>query len=85
MHDLDAIAVALRLAELRRSYVAESVEEGRTRLAIERPPRRESFAEAVAARLRELRALCELARYLHRADSNARPAVTDGASRAADR
>jgi len=66
MRDLDPRRVSARLAELRRIYVAERVDVGTARLERERPMRRESFDFAVARRLRELRALCELARHLHR-------------------
>lgn len=57
--------VAARLAELARVYVPETTNEARARL------RREAMApdaivSTVAARLEELRALDELARYLHR-------------------
>lgn len=58
--------LAERLAVLRASYVPERDAEARERLARERPPRAESFEVAVSRRLRELRALCELTRHLHR-------------------
>lgn len=65
-HDLSPLAVARRLERLRAISVPESVEEGRRRLAVE--ARTDvPFAEAVATRLGELRALCELTAYLHRA------------------
>ena len=54
-----------RLATLRKICVLESVHEGRTRLAAERPVVAETFDKAVERRLRELRALMELTRNLH--------------------
>jgi hypothetical protein len=65
--ELDPAAVARRLAELRARYVPETVEEGRRRLARERPPRVETLAQRAARGLAELRALCDLADHLHRA------------------
>lgn len=63
--DLDAATVAARLDALRAHYVPECVAEARARLARERPVGpREPFERAVARRLVELRALCELARHL---------------------
>ena len=62
---LDPRIVAERLAELRRSFVAETVDEARERLARERPRSRLSFAERAHRSLEELRALCELTRVLH--------------------
>lgn len=59
--------VAGRLARLRMLYVPETDAAARARLSRERPPVNEPFEVAVARRLRELRALCELADYLHRA------------------
>jgi hypothetical protein len=67
--DLDPSKVAHRLAGLRAGYVAEDVDEGRRRLALERPSGDESFAQGAARRLAELRALCELADHLHRGPS----------------
>lgn len=65
-HDLSPAAVACRLERLRAIYVPESEDEGRRRLATF--ARRDiPFADAVASRLAELRALCELTAYLHRA------------------
>jgi hypothetical protein len=58
--------VAERLAALRAVYTPEHRSEAYARLAKERPSTTESFARAVARRLRDLRALCELARHLHR-------------------
>lgn len=63
--DLDPAAVAERLAELARIYVAETVEEGRARLRAEAMAP-DALASTVARRLDELRALDELTRYLHR-------------------
>jgi hypothetical protein len=62
---VDPGLVAQRLAELRQLYVAETIDEARLRLARERPRDRADFALSVARALEELRALCELARYLH--------------------
>lgn len=62
---LDPRIVAERLAELRRSFVAETVDEARARLARERPRSRLSFAQVAHRSLEELRALCELTRALH--------------------
>ena len=65
---LDPRVVAARLAELRVLYRPETVAEAAVRLASDVPrsqPR--SFAEEVAERLAELRALDELTRYLHSA------------------
>ncbi len=64
MSKLDAAEVAARLEELRRLYVPETIDEARIRLARERPV--EPFVIAATRRLRELRALDELTRYLHR-------------------
>ncbi len=58
-------AVAARLERLRALHVPETADEGRRRLV---PPRRDLLlAEAVAHRLSELRALCELTTHLHAA------------------
>ena len=66
VRDLDARAVAQRLAVLASLYVPETVEEGRARLrAADTAP--DAFATAVARRLDELRALDDLTRYLHAA------------------
>jgi hypothetical protein len=62
---LDPRIVTERLAELRRSFVAETVDEARERLAREQPRSRLSFAERAHRSLQELRALCELTRTLH--------------------
>lgn len=56
--------VAARLAALAARYVPETVAEGRARLRRELLAS-DAFATAVARRLEELRALDELARYLH--------------------
>ena len=58
--------VAERLAALRRLYVAETDHDARTRLSRERPRRQLPFPILVAARLKELRALCDLATHLPR-------------------
>ena len=55
--ELDSVAVARRLAELRARYVPEHLDEGRRRLARERPARTESLAETAGRGLAELRAL----------------------------
>ncbi len=66
VRDLDARAVAQRLAALAAIYEPETVEEGRARLrAADTAP--DAFATAVERRLDELRALDDLTRYLHAA------------------
>jgi hypothetical protein len=63
--DLDAATVAARLDALRARYVPERVDQARARLARVRPASpREPFERAVARRLAELAALCDLARHL---------------------
>jgi hypothetical protein len=62
---LDPRIVAERLAELRRSFVAETVDEARERLEREQPRSTLSFAQVAHRSLEELRALCELTRALH--------------------
>lgn len=64
---LDPRVVAERLSELRRLFVAETVEEARARLAREQPRPEETFEQVAQRSLEELRALCELARVLHAA------------------
>ena len=64
---LDPRIVVERLAELRRSFVAETVDEARERLAREQPRSTLSFAQVAQRSLEELRALCELTRALHAA------------------
>jgi hypothetical protein len=59
--------VTQRLAELAALYVPEDVESARLRFARERPSRAETFEQAVARRLGELRALIELTKVLHAA------------------
>jgi hypothetical protein len=61
--------VANRLETLRTLYVAETDQEARARLSRERPRAAAPFPVQVAARLEELRALCDLAAHLHRAPS----------------
>jgi len=62
--------VAERLQLLRSLARVESDVEARARLAREQPVAlARPFAELASGRLRELRALCELARHLHRAGS----------------
>lgn len=68
---LDPREVERRLEELRRLYVPETREEAQARMARDLPKERAQtsadpgFARAVERRLEELRALCELTRYLH--------------------
>lgn len=63
--DLDAATLAARLDALRARYVPERLDEARERLARERRAcQREPFERAVARRLAELSALCDLARHL---------------------
>lgn len=57
--------VSFATSRLRESYVAMDEGEARRRLAPV-PARDEAFPIAVARRLRELRALCEMSRVLHR-------------------
>ncbi|MDX2020994.1 MAG: hypothetical protein SF187_12205 [Deltaproteobacteria bacterium] len=56
-----------RLKRLREICVIETVDEGRARLAAERPMTHEPFDKAVERRLRELRALMELTTSVHAA------------------
>lgn len=62
--DLSPSAVAQRLEALRALYRPETALDGRRRLAAE-AKQDVPFATAVARRLEELRALCELTDYLH--------------------
>jgi hypothetical protein len=71
--DLDPRDVAARLSDLRSRYVAESVSDARARLAREQPRPQEPFEQVAARSLAELRALCELARVLHRARADTQP------------
>lgn len=66
-NSLEPLLVRARLAELRSLYVPESVDSARARLARERPNDATPFELGAARALAELRALCELADYLHRA------------------
>lgn len=75
---LDPRIVAERLAELRRSFVAETMDEARERLAREQPRSRLSFAERAHRSLEELRALCELTRTLHAAPRPPSSSTSDG-------
>jgi len=59
--------VAQRLIALRHLYVPETAAEASARLHAEKPPITEPFEVGVDRRLRELRALCELANHLHKA------------------
>jgi hypothetical protein len=62
--DLSPDAVAARLARLRELYVPATRAE--VEGALVPPPRAPAeFAELVSRRLEELRALCDLTRYLH--------------------
>ena len=63
--DLAPEAVSARLALLRASYVPETLEQGRARMA--HRPEPEPFERGVARRLAELRALCELTKHLRSA------------------
>jgi hypothetical protein len=67
MTDLSPAAVHRRLERLREIYVPEQLEEARARLDADRPAARETFSQAAARRLEELRALCELTQVLHAA------------------
>lgn len=58
--------VAERLAKLRVLYVPEGAAQARRRLADPGPAQPDLSAASVSRRLAELRALCELAGYLHR-------------------
>jgi hypothetical protein len=69
--DLDPRSVAVRLSDLRTRYVPESVADARARLAREQPRPHDTFEQRAARSLVELRALCELARALHRARADA--------------
>jgi hypothetical protein len=60
------MSVSRRFAVLRALYVPETEEQARAHLAPE-ATRDSSFAQGVARRLAELRALSELTAYLHRA------------------
>jgi len=64
--DLAPPGVAERLALLRELCVPEHDSDARHRLAVESPTTAEPFPSAVARRLNELRALCDLARHLRR-------------------
>lgn len=63
--DLSPVAVSARLERLRAIAMLEDVETTRARLDADRAPP-VPFAEAVARRLAELRALFELTEYFHR-------------------
>lgn len=66
MADLEPDVVTARLAALRELYVPETVAEGQARMERERPVQRETFDARATRCLRELRALDELTRHLHR-------------------
>ena len=61
--ELSAEMVSERLAWLRAAWRPSDAEEARVQFTP--PPRNEPFDRAVARRLRELRELLELTRYLH--------------------
>ena len=66
--DLLPEAVRARLELLRETYVAETIDEGHRRLTREldgEQHRSVPLPAAVARRLAELHALCELTSYLH--------------------
>lgn len=67
MADMSPAAIRRRLERLRELYVAEELDAARRRLDGDRPTPRETFNEAAARRLEELRALCELAQVLRAA------------------
>lgn len=71
MAELRPEDVSARLAKLRALYVPESIEEARERLERERPERQETFDQAVARRLRELRAVCDLVHHVRGVASRA--------------
>jgi hypothetical protein len=77
MVDIGPTEVARRLSVLRRISVTERDEEARARLARERPTSSQPFELTVHRRLRELRALCELASVLHRGAASLKPARTN--------
>jgi len=62
--DLRPDVVAARFAALRAIATLESPADAHAKMA--RPPRVETFEAAVARRLSELRALCDLTARLHR-------------------
>lgn len=67
--ELDLAAVAERLEQLRTLYEPEGESAARKRMT---PPRRcETLEEGASRRLRELRAMMELTRVLHRRTSSA--------------
>jgi len=65
--DMSPEAVQRRLARLRELYVPEDLASAAARSNAERPERVETFEQAVARRLAELRALLELTEVLHAA------------------
>ncbi|MCR9162359.1 MAG: hypothetical protein ACE37F_31530 [Nannocystaceae bacterium] len=72
--ELDPAVVSKRLSWLREHWTPEAIESARARMQPQ--PKAETFADGVARRLAELRALDELTRRLHQA----RPSVArDGA------
>lgn len=77
---LDPRIVAERLAELRRRFVPESVDEARERLAREQPRPRRTLAQVAQRSLDELRALCELTRVLHAAPRPMSKPISDPAN-----
>ncbi len=65
--DMSPEAVQRRLARLRELSVPEDLASAAARANAERPERVETFEQAVARRLAELRALLELTEVLHAA------------------
>jgi hypothetical protein len=76
---LDPRIVAERLAELRRSFVAETVDEACERIEREQPRSTLSFAGRAHKSLEELRTLCDLTRI-----SGRPPGVASDDSETAD-
>lgn len=74
---LDPQTVSARLAALKALHAPESIEEASARLTAECPRPAAPFHVEVHARLAELRALCELAQYLHRASWPSKGAQTE--------
>ncbi len=71
--------VAGRLERLRSLYVPENLDAARARLERDAAAASQTFEEKVAARLHELRALYDLATYLHRARPGTKPRSEDAA------
>jgi hypothetical protein len=75
MAELSPAAVQRRLERLRELYVPEELEAARRRLDGEQSASRETFNEAAARRLEELRALCELTQVLRAAPKRSSPSA----------